>query len=222
MPATQGNDFAILLNSNDNFDALGGNDTIFGNGGNDRIFGGDNFFITPVGGGLPFLIAPGGDDYLNGGSGNDTLYGEVGNDTLIGGTGNDVLVGVDPNAVNPGRGERDILTGGAGRDRFLLGSIGDVFYDDGVVSLGNDGEIDFATITDFTPGEDTIQLKGNEDYILQSVGIGGGGTGIYLDQGLFFDSSGAFFQARELVGVVQGVSPDALTINNGSSLTTIA
>ncbi len=73
-------------------------------------------------------------DVLYGGEGDDELYGGAGKDQLFGGDGDDTIEG----------GERgDILTGGAGADTFVY-STGD----------GRD------TITDFTDGEDKIDLSG--------------------------------------------------------------
>ncbi|WP_045464224.1 tandem-95 repeat protein [Vibrio hyugaensis] len=69
----------------------------------------------------------------------DSLYGEQGNDILFGHGGEDILVG--------GEGD-DILIGGSGDDIFKL-------VDDG--SGIRDGEID--TITDFTKGEDKIDIS---------------------------------------------------------------
>uniref|UniRef100_UPI0010230F34 Ig-like domain-containing protein n=1 Tax=Vibrio vulnificus TaxID=672 RepID=UPI0010230F34 len=72
----------------------------------------------------------GGNDTLDGGLGDDILYGQGGNDILIGGLGD------------------DILTGGEGMDIFK-------FIDHGTGV--RDGERD--TITDFTAGEDKIDLS---------------------------------------------------------------
>nr|WP_219812003.1 tandem-95 repeat protein [Vibrio jasicida] len=69
----------------------------------------------------------------------DSLYGEQGDDILFGHGGNDILVG--------GEGD-DILIGGSGDDIFKL-------VDEG--SGIRDGEID--TITDFTKGEDKIDIS---------------------------------------------------------------
>lgn len=74
-----------------------------------------------------------GRDLLIGSSGDDRLAGARGVDSLIGGDGADILTG--------GRGQ-DVLTGGAGADQFVFGP-----------RAGND------RITDFTPGEDRIDLS---------------------------------------------------------------
>jgi len=57
------------------------------------------------------------DNLLEGLEGDDTLKGGNGNDTLFGGAGDDVLVGFGNRG---GAGEIDFLTGGPGRDVFVL------------------------------------------------------------------------------------------------------
>ena len=71
---------------------------------------------------------------IYGGSGANTIYGYGGNDTLSGGAGNDTLYG---------GAATDKLTGGAGNDTFVYAN-GD----------GKD------TITDYTAGQDTLQISG--------------------------------------------------------------
>ncbi|MEO0032168.1 MAG: hypothetical protein RIS94_1926 [Pseudomonadota bacterium] len=80
-----------------------------------------------------------GDDTIKGGSNDDTLFGNNGNDALDGMTGNDVLVG--------GRGD-DRLTGGTGHDTFDYSRLED----------GKKAPAGADTITDFTHGDDVIQL----------------------------------------------------------------
>ena len=74
-----------------------------------------------------------GNDTLIGGSGNDLLKGQGGSDVLFGGDGNDRLDG--------GQGD-DTYEGGAGADRFIFKR-----------QHGTD------RITDFTQGEDVIDLR---------------------------------------------------------------
>ncbi len=93
-----------------------GDDELYGENGNDSIYGGD------------------GDDLIDGGSGNDLLYGESGDDVIIGGDGDDLLFGGDGmDQLYGGDGndwlfsgnlmdnKGDVMTGGAGRDTFVLG-----------------------------------------------------------------------------------------------------
>lgn len=96
---------------------------------------------------------------LSGNAGNDSLVGKLGNDTLSGGSGNDTLTGTDPELQNVKAEEQDLLTGGTGSDKFVLGNKSGSFYDD----LGNN---DFASITDFSFG-DKIQLGSGETYNIE-------------------------------------------------------
>ena len=70
---------------------------------------------------------------IDGGAGNDTLWSNAGDDLLLGGAGNDHLYGSAGD---------DTLTGGTGWDTFEIGK-----------TDGHD------IITDFTPGEDIIDLS---------------------------------------------------------------
>jgi Ca2+-binding RTX toxin-like protein len=80
------------------------------------------------------LIGDGNANKLVGLEGNDALYGSGGADILEGGAGDDLIVG----GLN-----KDLLTGGAGRDTFRF-------------AAGDGAD----TITDFTRGEDVIDLLG--------------------------------------------------------------
>ncbi|MGV8987394.1 MAG: calcium-binding protein [Cypionkella sp.] len=87
---------------------------------------------------------------LIGGAGNDTLMGNDGNDTLRGGLGNDLLVGGDGDDLLRGEFGRDTLTGGQGHDTFVFSAL----FHTGTDAASAD------TITDFTQGEDIIDLSG--------------------------------------------------------------
>lgn len=84
---------------------------------------------------LQFNIGTENNDELVGGNTNDVLNGLSGDDTLLGQAGNDIFIG--------GIGA-DTLTGGLGQDIFVYNTEQDA------------GDI----ITDFTPGDDTIDLSG--------------------------------------------------------------
>lgn len=94
---------------------------------------------------------------LNGLGGNDFLSGELGNDRINGGNGDDTLQGSIDGAPF-GVPEVDTLTGGAGRDRFILGDAFGSFYKE-------TGDQDFARITDFNFGEQIV-LGGGDTYQL--------------------------------------------------------
>ncbi len=174
-----------------------------GTNGNDRLRG--TIFNDDI-------FGLGGDDTLIGRSRKDVLVGGRDNDILYGGFGHDVLIGVEASidrqfnifgppkvdvntAINatPGRGEIDTLTGGFGKDQFILGDSTNVYYDDGRRFFS--GRRDYAILKDFNPGEDKIILNGSsDDYGLK---ISGGNTQIY------FEKTG-FLGRDELIGVVEG------------------
>ena len=79
---------------------------------------------------------PTGDSYIIGDAGNNELRGSGFNDTIIGNEGDDYL---------SGRGGDDILTGGPGADTFFI----------------REGTGNIATITDFNPSEDIIEIDTN-------------------------------------------------------------
>ena len=109
---------------------------INGTEGSDTLNGSTDGDLINGLGARDVLKGIGGNDTLNGGAGNDNLQGGFNNDVLNGDSGNDFLIG--------GFGS-DTLAGGEGRDRFR-------FF------RPNDGVDE---ITDFTSGEDTIEIKGN-------------------------------------------------------------
>ena len=110
-----------------------GDETIDAGGGHDVVFGEEGDDALSGGAGHDWLFGGEGDDTLEGGAGQDTLIGGEGADTLSGGAESDWLSG--------GTGD-DTLTGGAGEDAFVYAP-----------AHGND------TITDFTNGEDMINLS---------------------------------------------------------------
>lgn len=194
---------------------LGDGDRLLGLGGDDQLYG-DAF--PPPGVTIPpqaFIFAFSNNDYLNGGSGNDKLDGGIDNDRLIGGAGDDILIGgvggvnlpllVFDRAPLLQKGEVDHLTGGEGRDTFILGNTKRVFYAN--KKLRDSDRDDYAIITDFTNGEDAIQLQGGTRYLLQPITLGKtSGIGIYVDR--------QASQNNELIGIVQEVSLSSLNLNN--------
>lgn len=167
----------------------GGPDTLEGGAGRDRLYGGagDDLIYDNQAPTTEMLLGADGDaDALRGGGGNDTLIGGDG-DTLTGGDGNDRLedfsfnfMGSGVDLMIGGAGD-DTLIGGLGTTRFSQpvdradgGDGDDVFF--GVIGemTGGAGRDVFAgaffleeqvvfspdmRITDFTPGEDVIDLR---------------------------------------------------------------
>jgi serralysin len=158
---------------------------------------------TLTGGTLSNVIQGyGGNDMLRAGSKNDVLIGGTGNDTLNGGTGNDLLIGVDPSSTTAGKGEIDLLTAAGKGDRFILGDVNQVYYNDGIST--NRGLNDYARIISFsTTAGDVIQLKGKAaDYSIGTSPVAGvAGTAIYNN----------LFGQLELIGIVQNVAGLSLT-----------
>jgi hypothetical protein len=130
------------------------------------------------------IIGNAANNLLNGLTGNDNLDGRAGNDTLLAGSG---VVG-----------ERDTLTGGTGRDTFLLGNVAQVFYDDHNPATAGTG--DYALITDLNTTDDVIKLNGRRmDYRLAASPAGLPiGTAIYRNK-----PTG---EPDELIAIVQGSS----------------
>ena len=95
------------------------------------------------------LFGEGGDDYIDAGANDDILYGNAGADSLIGGLG------------------QDVMTGGSGSDVFY-------FFD---IAESTAAKPD--TITDFTSGQDLIDLSDiDADTTVandQAFHLGGGG-----------------------------------------------
>ncbi|MEG4012330.1 MULTISPECIES: VWD domain-containing protein [unclassified Microcoleus] len=164
-------------------------DTISGRQGNDKIFGNSGQDVLSGNLNDDYLDGEKGQDIVIGGDGNDTLLGGLGNDAIKGDSGNDILTGVDINAINPGIEEIDTLTGGGGSDIFVLGDVTNTYYDN--------GDSDYALITDFNASEDSIQLQGKaDDYVLVPFSQANQtGTAIYR--------KGA---QNELIGILQGGS----------------
>jgi len=164
---------------------------IRGTKGADKLVGGNANQSLYGRAGRDLLEGKGGNDQLFGGGGRDQLFGDAGNDRLLGGGGKDVLQGASRNRRN----EKDILTGGGGKDRFVLGDSSGTFYNDGRAS--SMGTRDYALITDFNQRKDVIQLSEKHSYRLGSAP-----SGLESGQGLFIDSPSG--QKDELIAVIQG------------------
>lgn len=195
--STKNNKGVVALNlsgtaNNDNLAGGAANDNIRGGVGNDKISGGD---------GNDALFGDSSDDILNGGRGNDSVFGGAGGDRLFGDEGDDVLTGADA-AVGRGAGEIECLTGGVGRDRFVLGATQGAFYSDNNISTS--GISDYALISDFNALEDTIQLSGPKS----RYSLGASPAGLAAGTAIFLNES-----RPELIAIVQGSTNLNLSAN---------
>jgi Ca2+-binding RTX toxin-like protein len=216
---------------NNRIDASGfsGSTLLYGNLGRDVLIGGSTTDQLVGGDGLTFYGLASNDS-------DDTLIGNAGNDYLWGEGGDDILIGVDPTAANPGRGERDELTGGTGSDLFVLGGRAANLGDEGQLYYHDDDPLDFnaivydpetgqfklnrrpdgyAKIKDFEDG-DLIQLASGYTYSLKTTSLG---VGIYADVPSnlnFVPSFSGPTTRRELIGVVENVSLGDLDLANSS------
>ena len=119
-----------------------GNDRVSNAGwidGDVRLGGGNDSYQAHRSGVAAHVLGGAGNDTLRGATGADRLSGEAGADVLAGGAGDDTLSG--------GAG-RDILTGGTGADLFVFAS-----RFESPSGAGRDA------ITDFTPGQDRIDVS---------------------------------------------------------------
>jgi Ca2+-binding RTX toxin-like protein len=134
---TAGADSILGWDGKDVIDGGAGNDTIDGGAGADTLTGFDGFDL---------IYGGDGDDNINGGLNGDTLYGGNGNDFIGGGQGLDRIDGGEGNDTIIGGLGTDTLTGGSGADRFSF-------------KHALDGVTNIDTITDYTSGQDVIELS---------------------------------------------------------------
>ena len=132
----------------------GGAGVLRGGSGADLIFGGDHGET---------ICAGLSEDDVDGGAGSDVIYGGGGADILRGGDGEDRLIGGSGADWLYGDGGADCLFGGDGDDQIILE------IDADVVTGGKGADIFFmrsgqGVITDFTPGEDVLNLATFVDF----------------------------------------------------------
>jgi Ca2+-binding RTX toxin-like protein len=141
-----------------------GDDKITGGDGADVIFGGQGDDSNTANNGSDGgLFGGAGEDTINGGAGNDYLDGGADNDELRGGDGDDEIYGDTGDDVLRGGAGTDILSGEGGNDTLYMSLGGDNgddqltggADDDTFVLKTNAGD---ATITDFTTGEDVLDV----------------------------------------------------------------
>jgi len=201
--------------------------TVFGNGENNWIGVGDTLFsgllttapaLVDVRGGV-------GNDTLNGGFGDSLLMGEDGDDWLAPGgwtasrgiagfaSGNDTLLGGAGNDTLRASNGVDLLTGGEGKDSFLFD----------LVTVGvRNGNLNYpylvgtTRITDFTPGQDSLVLRGTNltaqqvaDRFQDDTGANGGLPALRASF-TYADFTAPNTEARFDI-VLNGLSRDSLT-----------
>ena len=171
----KGNNSANVITGNSGNNTLlgySGTDTLYGNNGNDSLYGANNNDI---------LYGGTGDDSLYGGKHNDTLYGESGNDSLNGGNGDDSLYGGNNDDNLYGGLGNDELTGGSGNDDFQI-----------VTGFGRD------LITDYSSGEDSLEISGSYSQNDFTFSYASGHTNIYLGDDLLAIIQNATLTAADL------------------------
>lgn len=215
-----------FLGSRDNLLGGEGNDLIFGQAGRDFIRCGEDKDIAYGGKGKDvifgeqgndILYAGKGNDSLFGGTGNDILFGQKGNDFISGGTGRDRLLGGDGNDTLKGNESNDLLLGGKGKDKINGGKGDDICVggagDDTVTGGAGNDRCRIApgagtdTITDFTIGEDMIELVRGLKFTDLQITQGAGAAVIGLQPGTMFPSD-------KPLALILGVSATSLTASS--------
>ncbi len=133
--------------------------TITGSNGNDNLAGSKKDDVINGLDGDDFIDGDKGDDVIDGGDGDDTLFGGRGADTLLGALGNDLLDGGDGDDIVDGGDGDDTLSGGDGADTLTGGSGADIFRFDAANNFSDSNAQAMDVITDFTSGEDKIDLQ---------------------------------------------------------------
>lgn len=151
----EGSDRISGGNDNDTINGGNGEDSIFGEAGNDLLSGGNRLDGGDGNDTLNGSNSLGPGERLLGGNGNDRITGNLGDDFINGGSGDDTLIGTSNTSDTffppP---ESDTLTGGLGKDTFVLGNTVRVFSS-------------APAIADLNLSEDKVQLKGSAaDYFL--------------------------------------------------------
>ena len=134
---------------------------------------------------------------------NLVLWGSTRNDKILGGDGNDIITGVvkkGATAVRLGKGQIDTLTGGAGKDVFVLGDSRGVFYNDNLKA--NSGSSDYALITDFSLIDDKLQLLSGS-YLTT---VSSGNLSLYWDRNNSGNLQLSGKNQDEMIALINGVT----------------
>ncbi|MGJ3245533.1 MAG: hypothetical protein ACFE0I_05585 [Elainellaceae cyanobacterium] len=153
------------------------------------------------------IVGTADDDVLDGNDANNQILGLEEDDIIDGKGGDDIIQGAgnpsNPNSV--GKGETDRLTGGAGKDTFVLHTNNGLtrLYDDG--RDGRNGRTDAAIIEDFNRSQDTIEVAGSRDEYFVSRFTR---QGIAEGRAIFHDTDGDGRLRRnrdELIAITNGL-----------------
>ncbi len=112
------------------------------------------------------------------------------------------------------------MIGGAGKDTFQLwssnGAFGSPSAPSGIgASYRFNGNVDYALIADFNKSEDTIELKTQDGYTINSgvtveYSLGASPSGLPQGTGIYVNNLGA---KPDLIAVLQGVDPSSLSLS---------
>ncbi len=144
-----------------------------------------------------------GNSVVDLGSGNDRFNGGIGADNISGGNGNDIIAGGDGNDRLSGNVGHDTLTGGFGSDRFVLG------FNLATKSVSSPTSVDgYRTdiITDFTDGQDLIELTGGLSYKQLNIVSIGSTPYVKPDSTLIMLAS-----TKESLAILTGVNASKIT-----------
>ncbi len=156
-----GNNLLIGGGGNDEINASLGNDALFGEAGDDRLHGGVD---------IDYLVGGDGNDTLDGDASADAIYGEAGDDMLIGGSDDfstDILVGgVGRDTLDgaSGRGDYDLMDGGADDDLYRVDTPADLTFE----AAGGGTDTVIATISGagyyLYPHVENLELQGSTPF----------------------------------------------------------
>lgn len=139
-----------------------------------------------------------------GSNGDDALIGNEENNRIKGFKGSDLINGFGDRLqgskldIDADRNQRDILTGGGGKDYFQLGDIVTSFY----IGDGNKG---YARITDFKRGDRIVLTGSKDDYSKKTISING-------------DSGIGIYQEEDLVALIQGKGTQSIAFGNSNQV----
>jgi serralysin len=166
-----------------------GADTLIGGAGADALTGGtgdDTYYVDDAGDNVVETSASGGNDIVYSSVSYD-LHGRYVETLSLRGTGNIDATGNGQANTLIGNGGKNVLDGMAGNDTLTGGAGADTFVFDTALS----GTTNVDTITDFTIGQDLIQLDLS---VFKKAGVAGG-----LGAGAFTIGSAATTTAQRII-----------------------